>query len=146
MTSRYLISLTCWINQDIINRTLRMARELESSRRRDMSPENNTLDRLEPDSELQESGSLELPERDRDWIIPTEISRVIKASLSETKRIFWYNSKDTNNQMEWYIAGRRSVGNIEILRGAPARTRAHYDPYVSFNTIDRRLLTSYETG
>lgn len=136
------------MNNEIIDCTLRLARELELPRKiRTMDPDNKELGSPESDSKVQESESLEMPERDSDWIILTNASRVIKASLSETKQIFWYNSRDSNNQAEWYLAGRRrSAGNIDILRGAPTRTRAYYDPYVAFNTIDRRLFTRYEIG
>lgn len=44
------------------------------------------------------------------------------------------------------MAGKRNLGNVEIIRNAPVRTRAHYDPYITVNTIDRRVLNGVEVA
>lgn len=130
---------------EIVNRTLQVAKELETPediQNRDIEDLNSAASNRELDEAKSETQ--ECYAQDPAWMIPTNIARVIKASLSERKRIVWYNDKDTTNLENWYLAGRRSAGNMDILRGAPARVRAHYDPYVRYNTIDRRIFTSYE--
>lgn len=118
------------------------------TQRRDPSPENNTLESPEPDADRQQLKSEfpESPEKDEEWIIPTGISQIARAYRSVINKIIWYNWYNKRCQEPWFRAGRRNMGNVDVISNAPVRTRAHYDPYIPINTIDRRILTRVEVA
>lgn len=85
----------------------------------------------------------ELHPNEPNWIIPTDKDWLVYQKGTPGLTIAWYDL-DRNMDTSWKKAGRRGLGNTEILRNTYVRCRTHYDPYLPYNTIDRRILSNVE--
>lgn len=96
--------------------------------------------------ESKQQRSIEVPQppaEDSAWILPTNIDWVVAEYSHPAVKFTWYDLS-SNAEALWKLAGRRGLGNTDIMKNNPVRCRTHYDPNLPVNVIDRRILSNFE--
>lgn len=68
------------------------------------------------------------------WIIPTDIDWIVTEYCQPTIKFLWYDTISEADE-PWKRAGRRGLGNTDIMKNSPARCRIHYDSNLQVNVI-----------